>query len=37
MAQNFFEELQEKKQNLKVLATKAKEYGWIERKDPTVL
>lgn len=29
MAQNFFEELQEKKQNLKVLATKAKEYGWI--------
>ena len=30
MAQNFFEELQEKKQNLKVLATKAKEYGWID-------
>lgn len=30
MAQNFFEELQEKKQNLKVLATKATEYGWID-------
>ena len=30
MAQNFFEELQEKKQNLKILATKAKEYGWID-------
>lgn len=30
MAQKFFEELQEKKQNLKVLATKAKEYGWID-------
>lgn len=30
MAQNFFEELQEKKRNLKVLATKAKEYGWID-------
>ena len=30
MAQNFFEELQEKKQNLKVLATKSTEYGWID-------
>lgn len=30
MGQNLFEELQEKKQKLLSLATKAKEYGWID-------
>ena len=32
MAQNFFEEIRQKKENLKSLAEKANKYGWIDEK-----
>ena len=32
MAQNFFEEIRQKKDNLKALAEKANKYGWIDEK-----